>query len=212
MSGLSGQPEVTLVKVANLREFFRESVDAAMESNRLAVEHDTSHYVVNMLTLFARTEAFHDPADESPRLRPLALMLAEALEAPTVEERAFGLQRLGDVALFIAGFFADHLQRSVVDLDYYISMGGGAYSSLSSQVRGTLRGRAFGAVFAELGAKFPQLVDVLNDVRGQASSHSDADTLRQYEVWIKTGSRRAERLLRRQGVYPLSAARNDWSH
>lgn len=212
MPRLSGQPEAALLKVASLREFFRESVDAAMVSNRLAVENHTAHYVVNLLTLFARTEAFHDPADESPRLRPLALMLAEALEAPSVEERAFALQRLGDVALFIAGFFADHLQRSVVDLDYYISMGGGAYSSLSAQVRGTRRGRAFAAVFAELGEKFPQLVDVLNDVRSQAASNQDTDILRQYEVWMKTGSKRAARLLRRRGVHPLNSARTDWSH
>ena len=212
MAAESGQTTGVVVHVENLREFFRESVGCAMESNRVDANQDTAHYVVNLLTLFARSEAFHDPVDQEEQRRPLALMLADALDAPTAEQRLFGLQRLGDISLFIAGFFADDLQHSVVDLDYYISMGGGAYSSLSAQSRGTMKGRAFGQVFAELGEKFHRFVDVLNDVRNQAGSASDTDILRQYDVWLKTGSERAERLLRNQGVHPLPINRSAWEH
>jgi hypothetical protein len=210
MPNLSGHPVMNLVQVENLREFFKESVGTAMESNHLSADDNTAHYVVNLLTLFARAEAFHDPEDTSPHRKPLALMLAEALEATTVDERLFRLQRLGDMSLFIAGFFADDLQKSVVDIDYYISMGGGAYSSLSQQSRGTFKGRAFGSVFAELGAKFHRFVDVLNDVRSQAGSSRDTDVMRLYEVWLKTGSARAERLLRRAGIHPLRPANIAW--
>ena len=212
MTRTSGLPDSELVQVTSLREFFRESVDVAMESNRLSASSDTAHYVVNLLTLFARAEAFHDPADDAPARKPLALMLADAVDAPSPAEREFALQRLGDVSLFIAGFFANDQQHSVVDVDYYISMGGGAYSSLSMQSDKTMRARAFAEVFAELGDKFHRFVDVLNDVRDQAGSASDKDVLRLYEVWLKTGSERAARLLRRQGIHPLSNARTSWEH
>jgi hypothetical protein len=210
MPNLSGHPATNLVHVENLREFFMESVGTAMETNHLSADESTAHYVVNLLTLFARADAFHDPDDTTGHRKPLALMLADALEASTVEERLFRLQRLGDISLFIAGFFADDLQHSVVDLDYYISMGGGAYSSLSMQSRGTFKGRAFGPVFAELGAKFHRFVDVLNDVRNQAGSSRDTDVMRLYEVWLKTGSLRAERLLRKAGVHPLRSKHMSW--
>ena len=210
MPSMSGQPAGELLRVANLREFFRESVASAMVSNKLQAERDTAHYVVNLLTLYARSEDFHEPGDSDAGRRPLALMLADAIDAPTVEERLHGLQRLGDFSLFIAGFFADDLQESVVDLDYYISMGGGAYSTLSMQSRGTFKGRAFGSVFAELGDKFHRFVDVLNDIRDQAGASSDRDVLRLYEVWLKTGSERAARLLRRCGIHPLRSAESDW--
>jgi hypothetical protein len=206
MADYTDQPGTEVLPVANLREYFRDSLDTAMVSNQLAAQSDTTHYVVNMLTLFARAEAFHDPADANQVRRPLALMLADALDAPTTEARLFGLQRLGDISLFIAGFFAMDLQRSIVDLDYYVSMGGGAYSTLSVQSRGTFKGRAFGTVFAELGEKFQAFVDVLNDIRAEAGAGSDEDLLRQYEVWLKTGSKRAERLLRKQGVVPIKSA------
>lgn len=208
----SGQADRVVVHVESLREFFRDSVGTAMESNGLKADRHTAHYVVNLLTLFARSEAFHDPDEGDQPRKPLALMLADAIDAPTTEQRLFGLQRLGDISLFMAGFFADDLQRSVVDLDYYISMGGGAYSSLSVESRGTMKGRAFGAIFAELGEKFNHFVDVLNDVRDHSGSSSDCNVLRQYEVWLKTGSERAARLLREQGVHPFPGGRTDREH
>jgi hypothetical protein len=55
----------------------------------------------------------------------------------------------------------------------------------------------------ELAAKFQVLVDVLNEVADGARESSDVDLLRAYEVWLKTGSRRAESLLRQSGVEPL---------
>jgi hypothetical protein len=87
-------------------------------------------------------------------------------------------------------------------------MGGSAYDSLSDEIRGTFRGRALAPVYRELAAKFQPLVDVLNEVADGAHESSDIDLLRVYEVWLKTGSRRAESLLRQSGVEPLHAQPN----
>jgi hypothetical protein len=57
-------------------------------------------------------------------------------------------------------------------------------------------------VFAELAAKFQRLVDALNDVSEMAHRHDDRDILRQYEIWLKTGSPRAAGILRGLGVEP----------
>jgi hypothetical protein len=208
----TGQLTEKLVPVASLQEFFRDSVDAAMATNKVAVDDHTAHYVVNLLTIFSRSEALYESTTEGLRLKPLALMFADALQASTREKRNFALQRLGDVSLFIAGFFADGLRRSPVDLDYYIHMGGVAYHSLSVCVRTSVRRRAFAEVFAELGAKFQEIVDVLNEVRDSARSSRDTDVLRLYESWLKTGSRRAARLLRDQGVLPLTQPGSQSKH
>jgi hypothetical protein len=129
--------------------------------------------------------------------------MADAADAPTVTERNFSLQRIGDVALFIAGFFADSLAHKLVDLDYYIYMGGNAYGSLSDEIRGTTRGRALADVYKELGRKFQVVVDVLNEVRDGARQSSDIDLLRTYEVWLRTGSKRAAQLLKENNVIPM---------
>lgn len=191
-----------VIPVQSLREFFRDSVDAAMASNKVTVDDHTSHYVVNLLTLFAHPESLHAGSGEAPRTRPLALMLADATEARAGDDRNVMLQRLGDVALFLAGFMAEGFDRKAVGIGYYVRMGGGAYRTLSMNLPANPRGRAFAPVFAELAAKFAEVVDVLNEVRDAGASGRDRDVLRLYESWLTTGSRRAARLLGKLGIQP----------
>ncbi len=199
-----------VVPVHYLRDYFRESIDVAIEHQGVRVDPHAAHYVVNLLTLFSRSEDLFEDHGDSYGIRPLALMMADAADAPTVTERSFSLQRIGDVALFIAGFFADSLAHKLVDLDYYIYMGGNAYGSLSEEIRGTTRGRALADVYKELARKFQIVVDVLNEVSDGARQSTDIDVLRTYEVWLRTGSKRAAQLLKQNGVVPMlqSGSRN----
>jgi hypothetical protein len=204
-------PSRSLVAVNSLREFFHESVQTAMRKQQVAVDDHTEHYVVNVLTTFARSEELYEQTPEGTRLKPLAHMLARAAEAPTTQQRDDALRRLGDVSLFIAGFFAQSFARKLIDIDYHIAMGGRAYGTLADSMRGTVRGHAVSGVFVELAAKFQRLVDVLNEVAEMAYSHTDKDILRQYEIWMKTGSPRAYGILCRLGVQPV-ASRGRGSH
>jgi hypothetical protein len=60
----------------------------------------------------------------------------------------------------------------------------------------------FSPVFAELGSKFVDFVDVLSEVSERTSCATNVDLLRLYEKWIKTGSRRSGQLLVERGVVP----------
>ena len=201
--------------VASLKEFFRDALHDALSHQRVAVEGETEHYVVNVLTLFSDADALYerDPRDagQRARLKPLAMMLGEALEAPTHEARFRGLQRLGDVSLFIAGFFSQGFARKLVDIDYHIAMGGHAYGALADSCP-PARARTMRQVFAELAAKFVPVVDALNEISESSYQHSDRDRLRLYELWLKTGSERSRQLLRKLGVEPAPAARSELAH
>jgi hypothetical protein len=210
MSSIAASERV--VQVHNLRDYFRESIDTVIDNQGVEVDPHAAHYVVNLLTLFARSEDLYEDHGEAYGLKPLALMMADAAAASNAVERTFSLQRIGDVALFIAGFFADGLAHKLVDLDYYINMGGTAYGSLSDEIRGTARGRALAGVYRELARKFQIVVDVLNEVRDSTRCSSDIDLLRTYEVWLRTGSKRAAGLLRKNGVVPMPNAVSRNSH
>jgi len=192
-----------VVTVRNLQEYFHVSINDVVARQRVQIDPHAAHYVVNLLTIFSRSNELYEDHADHYGLRPLALMLAEAANTDRLDHRNYLLQRIGDVALFICGFFCDGLAGKAVDVDYYIYMGGNAYDSLSDEIRGTVRGRAFAPVYRELAAKFQVLVDVLNEVADGARESSDIDLLRAYEVWLKTGSRRAKSLLRQSGIEPL---------
>ena len=131
-------------------------------------------------------------------------MLSEALAAPSLAERQRGLQRLGDVSLFIAGFFARSFARKLVDIDYHIGMGAQAYSTLAASDR-SRRGAALARVFAELAGKFQPLVDVLNEISETSCRIESRTRCGCMKCGLRTGSRRSWRLLRELGVLPAPA-------
>jgi hypothetical protein len=202
----------SLVAVTSLREFFRDAFHAASENQHLDIDEQAEAYVVNLLTMFSRAEALYEQTAEGLRIKPLAHMLADALDAPSALARQRSLQRLGDVSLFIAGFFARSFARKLIDIDYHIAMGGNAYSSLADALQRSISGRSIAGIYAELAQKFQRLVDALNEVSDMSYRHSDADVLRLYEIWLKTGSRRAHGLLKSLGVQPVELAGSRREH
>jgi hypothetical protein len=173
-------------------EYFKELVDGALSHQGLATQELTAYYVVQLLASFLQRR-FTTGADDG---MPLALRLGRALDSGGKQQRA-SLKEIGDVALFVSGFFSDSLNRRLVDVDYYVSIGGRAYHALSRAESDT-----FSPVYAELGEKFVGFVDVLMEVSERTSCSSNADLLRLYEKWLKTGSRRSGQLLVERGVVP----------
>ena len=176
---------------ADIREYFQREVDAALTQQAVTVEETTATYLVNLLELFEQT-------DEGLDIKPLALHYADALNAATAGEKSLALRRLGDVALFVSGLFAGSLNRKIVDIDYYIAMGGTAYSCVHDLVGSRTRDKH--VLFAELAENFAQLVDVLGVISDSSNLNSNADVLRLYEIWLRTGSPRTAEKLRRHGI------------
>jgi len=165
--------------------------------------HATVFYLANLLTDFSRSEKVFDYTREGPVLRPLAEWYRFAIEAVSPSERKLMLQRLGDVALFISGLFSGYFQRRLVDVDYYIAMGGNAYACLYETNDQSPRDQALAAIFRQLSQQFVQFVNVLAEVGESAySSSNKQDILGLYEMWAKTGSPRLARKLRDLGVIP----------
>ena len=176
-------------------EYFKELVEGALAHQRLAAHEMTAYYIVQLLTAFVR-----QPADDN-RAGLLSTRLASALEQDGFRQRS-DLRQIGDASLFISGFFPDSFHRKLVDVDYYIHIGGVAYAALSRR-----ENDAFATVFSELAEKFVDFVDVLSEVSERSSCSSSADLLRLYERWLKTGSARSGQLLTERGLVPHEAFR-----
>jgi hypothetical protein len=175
-------------------EYFKNLIESALARQHLRATELTSYYLVDLLCRFVRPDRgmpFNDDSDD-----PLALRLARALDSGGMEQRA-RLRNLGDFSLFTSGYFPDSLRRSVVDVDYYVSMGEYAYASLGRRDED-----AFGDVFNELARKFVAFTDVLSDVSEQTCASSSGDVLRLYEKWLRTGSARDGQRLADRGIAP----------
>jgi hypothetical protein len=188
-----------LVQAQSPLEFFKEQVEAACERQKLFPQPLTAYYIVSLLgefTHLGRSRA----AEAIASNEPLALRFARALQSGGSDQRA-GLKQVGDTSLFISGFFSDSLRRSLVDVDYYVSLGGYAYGSLGAS------SDVLSPIYSELAEKFSAFVDVLSEVSERTSLTSDSDLLRLYEKWLRTGSRRNGNLLAEKGIVPNESIR-----
>ncbi len=174
-----------LTLAASVDEFFHEVVTDALSVVHLDASEPASWYLVGLLGDMTR----HRLTDE-----PLGPKLAQ----PGAEagERVKTLKQVGDTSLYVAGFFAESLTRSLVDVDYYMGIGQSAYAQLA---------RSLGAqatlteVYEELAEKFPQFVDVLAQVRKRVD-FATPDVGKLYEIWLRTRDEWIERKLRALGV------------
>src|SRR5512143_2143539 len=187
----------------SVTEFFRTEVVHALRSQSVTAAEPTEFYLVNLLSEFTKASN----VDEEP----LALKMAQVSGA-TPDLKAKGLKEIGDTSLYISGFFGDSLARRLVDVDYYIAMGGSAYSQLATLMelsRGSASG-FFREAYLELAAKFDAFVEVLSEVRRKTNlGHGGGNLLRLCEQWVKTGNEWLERRLREAGVVlPTGLAKN----
>lgn len=192
-----------LITDVNARCYFSEEVRAAVSRQQLSIQDETVVYITNLLVNFLRSEQLYEATEDGVMIKPLAFLYRDAVEASTLKDRLQALQRLGDISLFISGLFAQSLSRSLVDIDYYIAMGGNAYSHLADS-----NARAYGMVlmkevYAELAAKFTELVDVLAKVGDNTAICNNNDILRLYEIWLSSGSRHAIEKLQSLGIQPV---------
>ncbi len=186
----------------DIRGFFYASVSEAVANQHVKATDNALSYLVNLLASFTHAEQVLERTPGAMSQKPLAFIYADAVDASSPGARNEILKRLGDIALFVSGVFPHSLQRKPVDVDYYMAMGGNAYSYLSACGSGGFRWRACREVFDELSANFAAFVDILGEVSEHAHFNRNTSVLRLYEVWTKTGSRRMARRLTSLGIPP----------
>lgn len=196
---------MSVVKEAT--DFFKARITEALDNQKVAIHPNTEFYLVDLLTRFISSDnLFTVDENGARRQEVLALLFGAAMSSPSAGEKQRGLRRLGDVSLYTAGFFQDSLARKIVDVDYYIGMGRNAYGSLAADGRDAL----FQTVFSELARQFHRFVDVLGEVSAADGAKDSKDILRQYDLWLKTRSERAEKKLKQAGIIPNKLVKPDW--
>ncbi len=181
-------------------DFFSQIVEEAMSSRNMETFPLAQSYLVNLLKTYIHTENLFDLELENGKKtrETLAEMFLKAQNSsPTVKVEI--LKKLGDVSLYVSGFFGDSFQRKIIDIDYYIEMGGVAYGSLAQEIRVDTSKK----VFTEYSKRFLDFVDLLDHISQKSNLTNDENILRLYEKYLKTGSPRAKEILEEKGIITL---------
>lgn len=182
----------------NTLDFFYTHVKKSIKNQNIEITEISEHYLVHLLADFTFTrKAFNLKRNGD---RPLALVYHQA-QFETANNKIKLFKELGDFSLFITGFFPDSLNRKVIDVDYYMSLGKSAYENLSTIFEKTYKSD-FTFLFCELAEKFVAITDILAEISAESFTKWNDGILRLYERWLKTRSKRDERLLCKKGIIP----------
>ncbi len=183
------------------KEHFSELISSAIEKQKVNAPQAVQTYLVNVLEhyLDARNLFQNDileTGEKSPDTLAEMYLKASASEG---QQQIELLKKLADRSLYISGYFGDSLNRKTIDIDYYAEMGGVAYGHLAEVTKQDTSAH----IFRIFSRQFMDFVDVLSYVSSKSSVQSDANLLRLYDRYVKTGSSWAREMLLEAGVVTL---------
>lgn len=195
-----GAPQEVPQLFKSSREFFAELVNDALKTRNIAVHPAVAGYLADLLNSYVVTDKLFDEEDNSGRKtrETLAEMFLKAGNSD-FQTRLELLKKLGDTSLYVSGFFGDSLQRKLVDIDYYVEMGGSAYASLA----GAVREDAYAKIYREFAIRFVDFVDALSYIRNRTTHTPQSNLLRLFDVYLQTGSKLAQEQISEQGIITL---------
>lgn len=179
------------------QEYFSTVVHDAFEERKFKTFPLAKTYVASLLQFYVPAQNLFDETDSSGR-RTRETLAETFLKAQNSEPavRAELLKKLADRSLYISGFFGDSLQRKLVDVDYYVDMGGMAYGALAASVREDTTSK----LYSELANRFFDFVEILMHISSRSAVQNEENLMRLFEIYAKTGSEVAREKLMERGL------------
>lgn len=166
-------------------EYFSTLIDDTSKKLNISLEIDIKLYLVSLLEKYLKPKNFSDHLDQ-----PLAFQLKDALEAPPSQKITI-LKDLGDLTLYLSGMFPEFIEKKIVSLSYYISIGKIAYSQLSEVIYSVFKEAHFNKLYSSLANQFKPLVEVLSVIAQKNSFSSNeciyTQILKKHGIYEKTG-------------------------
>jgi hypothetical protein len=169
------------------RAVFAELLAGAVDQSPLRPTPVAIAYLIDLLE-----ERIREPGRSGPALRAEALLAARGEPEAT---RLIGLRRVGDGALFEAGFFAESLSRVPFGAVPTCQAGRLAYGALSAALAGLAAEPGWSLLYEELADRFGDFADLLAEVGERTRGAGQPRIQSRYARYLATGSARDRRLL-----------------
>ena len=183
-------------------EYFNSVVNEACEHRKFKTFALAKGYLADLLQFYVPAANLFDEVDASGKRtrETLAETFLKAQNAePTV--RIELMKKMADRSLYIAGFFGDSLQRKLIDVDYYIDMGGMAYGALASSAKEDMTSK----LYSDYAHRFFDYVEVLSHISSKSALQNEENLMRLFEIYAKTGSEVAREKLLERGLIAVPA-------
>jgi len=174
------------------RVLFAELVAGAVDRTGVAPSPHAAAYLVDLLA-----DAVRPTREAGEETFTEGLLRARNERGP---ERVSRLRALGDRALFLSGYFVDHIERRAAGPGWVAEVGRLAYADLASLFSGRQSAWTRCRLYRELAERFPQYAQVLTEVGDGVRATAPAGLAPLFERYLRLGRASDRRRLLRRGL------------
>lgn len=120
-----------LVLESSLQVFFYEHLQEFNKRSLTPLSNETIFYSSLVMDSYGDSGKFFEQVDGKAREKILGIKLLEASQLPK-EKQKVAIRDVAETSLLICGYFADSLNKKMIDVKYYQDLGKIAYSRLNS--------------------------------------------------------------------------------
>ncbi|GEM_PF-4633683 len=195
--GFTPRTELAVSSLPDLAAFLALELKESMTSQGITASPPTEVYLGGILMRFAKPEVLHRKTEGRATHRLLVEMWSQATKTPIGKEQYARFRDVGDLSLFMAGFFYARVRRGVMGENYYVEMGRRAYATVADLITAR-NGQKVGAMYEEMADRFPQFRDAFEETADRVQIDGDRSLMRLCERL--RDPRRVHRVLRYRGV------------
>ena len=170
---------------------FGALVKESLNKTGVRVSPSVKNYLSELMRFYMLSDRlFFVDSSGKKRISTLAELYLQGQSSGLTLKR--NLKKMGDISLYVSGFFREFLRKKPVSEEYYINMGRQAYQSLFGLQEGSL--------FEELALRFSDLTMVLFQIQRKTPSRKPENILQLLDQYMETGSGFVARDLISQGI------------
>ncbi len=120
-----------IITASTLQGFFFEGLNELNKKSLCPIPESIIFYSSEVLDKFALSQDFFEVTDGKVRHKILGMKLLEAMQMSREDQRKT-YKEVADMSLLVCGYFAESVNKKIVDTHYYAQLGKMAYGHLNN--------------------------------------------------------------------------------
>ena len=185
-----------VIKQVSFRDYIKKELSSADSS----LPCEVIDYLADLLCFYLRADRFYPSNDrtDSGCEETLVSLYGKIHSAKARREKIYLFKKMGDLSLYVSGFFRSAVEKKTVDVSYYENMGQSAYSYIAD---------CYGSqknVFSALSRRFRNLSESLFYIQKKSELKDNKTALALYREYMTKKSPAVLKRVLREGRFPTN--------
>ena len=182
-----------VVELGSFKEFISDEIHLADAS----LPAEIKNYLVDLLFFYLFTDRlFEYKKDRKSHYEETFTELCSELQEVKFHRKVYLLKKMGDLSLYTSGYFRASINRKIIDLSYYETIGERAYRNLANLYDEK-------NIFNVLSCEFKNVSGVLFYIQRKLGLQKNQNYLGLYEEYTKSkGNPILKRLMEEEVIIP----------